>query len=105
MPNMVFTEKAFEEYMEWQSDKDTMKRINKLLKDISRTPFSGIGKPEPLKHGDSGKWSRRINDTDPHQGHVPEFDKGLLFQPFRNHILEPDFVCRVSHLFPFSHAL
>ncbi len=64
MPNMVFTEKAFEDYMEWQSDKETMKRINKLLKDISRTPFSGIGKPEPLKHGDSGKWSRRINDTD-----------------------------------------
>ena len=46
MPNMVFTEKAFEEYMEWQSDKETMKRINKLLKDISRTPFSGIGKPD-----------------------------------------------------------
>ncbi len=49
MPNMVFTEKAFEEYMEWQSDKDTMKRINKLLKDISRTPFSGNWKTGTAK--------------------------------------------------------
>ena len=64
MPNMTFTEKAWGEYLDWQSDKTTLARINALLKEIQRTPFTGIGKPEPLKHGDAGNWSRRINGTD-----------------------------------------
>lgn len=48
----------------WQSqDKKTLKRVNQLIKDAERDPFSGIGKPEPLKGDLSGFWSRRIDDT------------------------------------------
>lgn len=63
--NFNFTPKAWEEYLYWQlHDKKTLKKINDLLKDIARTPFAGIGKPEPLKGDLSGYWSRRINDID-----------------------------------------
>ncbi|MDL2268621.1 Txe/YoeB family addiction module toxin [Desulfosarcina sp. OttesenSCG-928-G17] len=63
--NFNFTPKAWADYLFWQSqDKKTLKKINELLKDISRNPISGIGKPEPLKENLSGYWSRRINDTD-----------------------------------------
>lgn len=56
---------AWEDYCEWQrTDKTTLKRINALIRDAQRDPFSGIGKPEPLKHDLSGIWSRRINGTD-----------------------------------------
>lgn len=56
---------AWEDYCcKWQKDKATLKRINALIKDARRDPFSGIGKPEPLKRDLSGLWSRRINDTD-----------------------------------------
>ena len=49
--------------MDWQqTDKKILKRINDLIKAISREPFEGIGKTEPLRHGLSGYWSRRIND-------------------------------------------
>lgn len=49
--------------MHWQqADKKILKRINDLIKAISHDPFDGIGKPEPLRHGLSGYWSRRIND-------------------------------------------
>jgi len=51
------------QYLYWQTtDKKILKRINLLIKDIQREPYEGIGKPEPLKHGLSGYWSRRIND-------------------------------------------
>jgi toxin YoeB len=57
-------EKAWEEYEYWQGeDRKTLRRINTLLKDISRSPFEGIGKPEPLKGDFSGWWSRRIDDS------------------------------------------
>lgn len=53
---------AWEEYCEWQqTNKSVLKRINQLLKDIVRTPFEGLGKPEPLKGNLSGFWSRRID--------------------------------------------
>lgn len=56
---------AWDEYCEWQkADKATVKRINALIKDARRDPFTGIGKPEPLNIDLSGLWSRRINDTD-----------------------------------------
>lgn len=56
---------AWDEYCQWQrTDKAVLKRINELIKDARRDPFSGIGKPEPLKHDLSGLWSRRINETD-----------------------------------------
>ena len=65
MANLSFAEDAWAEYIAWQSqDKKTLKKINNLLKDIQRSPFSGEGKPEPLKGDKSGKWSRRINETD-----------------------------------------
>ena len=64
MGNITFSDDAFEDYLYWQSqDKKTLKKINKLLKEIQRTPFSGEGKPEILK-GDDGAWSRRINEKD-----------------------------------------
>ena len=64
MIKITFTEKAFEEYLYWQTqDKKTLKRINALLKEIAREPFGGIGKPEPLKANLSGLWSRRIDDV------------------------------------------
>ena len=60
---ITFSSKAWDNYLYWQkTDKAMLKRINSLIKDIQRTPFEGIGKPEPLKHGLSGYWSRRIND-------------------------------------------
>jgi toxin YoeB len=61
--NLLFTEESWEEYLFWQKeDKKILKRINRLIKDIRRHPFSGIGKPEPLKYQLQGCWSRRISD-------------------------------------------
>ena len=60
---VAFHDSAWEDYLYWQqADKKILKRINTLIKDIQRHPFEGIGKPEPLKHELSGRWSRRIND-------------------------------------------
>ena len=53
---------AWEDYLYWQNhDKKVLRQINKLVKDISRRPFEGLGKPEPLRENLSGLWSRRIN--------------------------------------------
>lgn len=61
--NISFTENAWEDYLYWQkTDKNILKRINELVKDIKRNPFTGRGKPEPLKYDLAGKWSRRITD-------------------------------------------
>jgi len=58
----IFTQIAWDEYTYWQkTDMKVVKKINKLLKEITRTPFDGIGKPEPLKYDLTGYWSRRIN--------------------------------------------
>ena len=58
---LTFAEKAWDDYLYWQkTDKKTLKRINTLIKDIKRNPYSGIGDPEPLKYNWSGFWSRRI---------------------------------------------
>ena len=58
---LTFAKKAWEDYLYWQrTDKKTLKRINTLIKDIKRNPYSGIGDPEPLKYNWSGFWSRRI---------------------------------------------
>jgi toxin YoeB len=57
-----WAEKAWEDYLYWQyTDKKTLKRINALIKNITRESFSGLGDPEPLKHHWSGYWSRRID--------------------------------------------
>lgn len=59
---LIFAEHAWDDYLYWQkTDKKLLERVNALIKDISRTPFSGLGKPEPLKGSLSGYWSRRIN--------------------------------------------
>lgn len=58
-----FTENAWEDYLYWQNtDKKIVKRINELIKDIKRSPFEGMGKPEGLKFDLAGKWSRRITE-------------------------------------------
>ena len=60
---LIFSSRAWDNYLYWQkTDKAMLKRINALIRDIQCDPFDGIGKPEPLKHGLSGYWSRRIND-------------------------------------------
>lgn len=60
---LVFSEQAWEDYLYWQkTDKKLVQRINALVKEITRTPHEGTGKPEPLRHALSGYWSRRIND-------------------------------------------
>jgi toxin YoeB len=60
---LIFSEHAWEDYLYWQrTDRKILQRVNALIKEIQRTPFAGIGKPEPLKHGLSGYWSRRITD-------------------------------------------
>ena len=57
-----FAEQAWEDYLYWQvTDKKALRRINELIKEISRTPFEGKGDPEPLRHNWSGYWSRRID--------------------------------------------
>lgn len=64
MSKITFSENAWEEYLSWQAtDKKILKKINKLLKEIQRTPFSGEAKPEPLKWSPDS-WSRRINEKD-----------------------------------------
>lgn len=58
----IFVDESWEDYLYWQkTDKNMLLKINNLLKDISRTPFTGIGKPEPLKYKYKGYWSRRID--------------------------------------------
>ena len=61
---LSWTDEAWNSYVYWQTqDKKTLKRINKLISDVKRSLFDGIGKPEPLKENLSGFWSRRIDDT------------------------------------------
>jgi toxin YoeB len=61
---LAWYEDAWNDYVWWQTqDRKTLKRINALIKDVQRSPFVGIGKPEPLKNNLSGWWSRRIDET------------------------------------------
>ncbi|MES2886360.1 MAG: Txe/YoeB family addiction module toxin [Pseudomonadota bacterium] len=61
---LLFTPAAWDDYLYWQGqDRKTLKRINALIEDTLRNPFTGLGKPEPLKQNLSGFWSRRIDDT------------------------------------------
>ena len=77
---LVFAEQAWEDYLYWQAqDKRIVKRINELIESTAREPFTGIGKPEPLKHALAGYWSRRI--TDEHRMvYMPERDALLIAQ-------------------------
>ena len=61
---LLWEDRAWDDYLYWQAqDKKTLKRLNLLIKDIQRSTFEGLGKPEPLKGSLSGFWSRRIDDT------------------------------------------
>ena len=61
--NLLFTDESWEDYLFWQKqDRKILKRINNLIKEIMRSPFEGIGKPESLKFQLQGCWSRRINN-------------------------------------------
>ncbi len=60
---VVFTPHGWEDYSYWAgADKATLKRINRLIDDMLRDPFAGIGKPEQLRHALAGAWSRRIDE-------------------------------------------
>ena len=62
MMRITFSKNAWEDYVSWQSeDKKMLKKINEIIKDIQRTPYEGLGKPEPLKYDLAGLWSRRID--------------------------------------------
>lgn len=59
---IIFVDESWEDYQYWQkTDKKILKKINDLIKEISRTPFTGLGKPEALKYKYKGFWSRRID--------------------------------------------
>ena len=81
---LMFSNKAWDDYLYWQqNDKQILKKINQLIKDIKREPFNGIGKPEPLKHELSGFWSRRI--TDEHRLIYQVNESGLWVASCRYH--------------------
>jgi toxin YoeB len=81
---LIFAEEAWEDYLFWQkTDPKVVKRINAVIKDIRRSPFEGIGKPEPLKHGLSGYWSRRI--TDEHRLIYKVLSDSVLLAQMRYH--------------------
>ncbi len=77
---IAWTTIAWDGYLYWQAhDKKVLKRINELIKDIIRSPFSGIGKPELLKFELAGKWSRRIN-SEHRLVYCIENNKVIIFQ-------------------------
>jgi len=81
---LIFSEHAWEDYIYWQkTDRKVLNRINKLIREAQREPFQGIGKPEPLKHGLAGYWSRRINETDRMVHKVT--DSAMLIAQLRYH--------------------
>jgi toxin YoeB len=82
--SLVFSDHAWADYLYWQkTDRKILKRINKLLKEIKRSPHEGTGKPEPLKHALAGYWSRRI--TDEHRIVYKVTDAGILIAQLRYH--------------------
>lgn len=82
--NISFTENAWKDYLYWQkTDKKMVKKIHELIRDISRSPFEGMGKPEALKYELAGKWSRRINDE--HRLVYQIEDENLIIYTCRYH--------------------
>ena len=81
---LIFAERAWEDYLYWQqTDLKILERINTLIKETTRQPFNGIGKPEALKHALAGYWSRRI--TDEHRLVYKLKDGALLIVQLRYH--------------------
>ena len=81
---LTFSDEAWEDYLYWQEqDRRMVVRINRLIKETMREPFTGSGKPEPLKHALSGFWSRRINEE--HRMVYKVEDGALLLAQLRYH--------------------
>jgi toxin YoeB len=81
---LIFHERAWEDYLYWQStDVKMLVRVNQLIKETSRSPFQGIGKPEPLKGDLRGWWSRRIDQE--HRLVYRPTEDGLLIAQCRYH--------------------
>jgi toxin YoeB len=81
---LIFAEQAWEDYLYWQQvDKKIIRRIHELIKDTMREPFSGIGKPEPLRFALAGYWSRRI--TEEHRMVYRVEGNSLLLAQLRYH--------------------
>jgi len=81
---LIFSERAWEDYLHWQEhDCKLLDRINGLIKECSRTPFKGTGKPEPLRGPLSGWWSRRINQE--HRLVYRPSEEGLVIAQCRYH--------------------
>ena len=81
---VLWHESGWDDYIWWQSqDKKTLKRINALIKDMQRTPYEGLGKPEPLKGNLTGWWSRRIDEANRIVYKVK--DDALVIAARRNH--------------------
>lgn len=81
---LIFADEAWEDYLYWQKqDRKILDRINKLIREIQRDPFAGVGKPEPLKHALSGFWSRRI--TDEHRLVYQVTEDAVLIAQLRYH--------------------
>jgi len=83
----LFTDNAWKDYLYWvENDKKQLKRINDLIKEIDRTPFEGIGKPEALKQNFKGYWSRRIDQE--HRLIYKIVDDQIVFIAFRFHYIK-----------------
>ena len=81
---LVFADEAWDDYLYWQKqDRKMVARINKLIQAVRRDPFTGVGKPEPLKHALAGFWSRRI--TDEHRMVYRVEGESLLIAQLRYH--------------------
>ena len=77
---LVFSEHAWRDYLHWQkADRKLLRRVNSLIQDILRSPYDGLGKPEPLRHGLDGYWSRRI-DSEHRLVYKVESDAVLIAQ-------------------------
>ncbi|MGZ8158526.1 MAG: Txe/YoeB family addiction module toxin [Methylobacter sp.] len=84
---LIFSTKAWDDYLYWQdTDKKVLKRINALINNIQRSPYEGIGKPEPLKHGLAGYWSRRIDNE--HRIVYKYQDNSILIAQLRYHYID-----------------
>ena len=84
MRGLKFLGDTFEDFLEWgQNEKQLQKRIIRLIQEVRRTPFEGIGKPEPLKGNLSGFWSRRINDE--HRLVYEVIDDEIIIHAIKDH--------------------
>ena len=81
---LTFSDEAWDDYLYWQdTDRSMLRRINLLIKDVRRSPYEGIGKPEPLKHQLAGWWSRRIDGE--HRFLYRVTEQAIEIASLRNH--------------------